>query len=168
MFTVRELKKFGAGMTLDQLHQLLGPFVLIRRPPEPLMQKRQTELLSRTIPARRGVDDSAAVILEFMLDFDELLVLPAHSSADEWTVGRALENQFRVDDASVSKRHAKLSYEAPHYFIEDLRSMNGTFRNEAEVKGKAPLADGTVLTFGDMDYWFLTIRTLYERLSPDA
>ncbi|MDC0745658.1 sigma 54-interacting transcriptional regulator [Polyangium mundeleinium] len=60
-------------------------------------------------------------------------VLPAAGSV---TIGRGEGNDVRIDDASVSRRHAVL-HVGPVLRIEDKGSANGTFVRTSEDKGSA-------------------------------
>jgi len=46
------------------------------------------------------------------------------------------DGDFRIDDNSVSRRHAKLTRDGDELYIEDLNSTNGTYVNGAPVKRK--------------------------------
>jgi 3',5'-cyclic-nucleotide phosphodiesterase len=72
-------------------------------------------------------------------------------------VGRSLENDIRVEDKTVSRRHLKVDKKGNKYFITDLRSQNGTFFNgnviapglELQAKEGQPIAIGmSVLCLG--------------------
>lgn len=64
-------------------------------------------------------------------------------SAPEGIIGRDPASDLRVDDETVSARHARLSYHHAQWWIEDLNSRNGTFVNGQVV------AEAVVLTSGD-------------------
>ena len=51
---------------------------------------------------------------------------------DSFTIGRKGENDLSIDDPTVSSRHAKIVRIQSVYFLEDLKSTNGT-----AVNGKA-------------------------------
>jgi pSer/pThr/pTyr-binding forkhead associated (FHA) protein len=72
---------------------------------------------------------------------------------------RAGDNDLNLDDAQVSRRHAKIVYDRPTggWFFVDLASTNGSVRNGAPVPPHDPvrLTDGDRLTFG------ATVVTVY-------
>ena len=70
-------------------------------------------------------------LVVFLGNESRVLPLPERG---EVTVGRAPESDVRIDDASISRRHAKLRIEN-EIFVEDLGSANGTSvrRHEASV-----------------------------------
>ena len=68
-------------------------------------------------------------------------------------IGRAANNQVCLNEPSVSRKHAKIFRDNNQYFIEDLRSRNGTWINghviesgvRVEVQEGDPIAVGNVL-----------------------
>jgi len=54
-------------------------------------------------------------------------------------VGRHPECDVVLDVGAVSRQHAVINFEAGQYFIEDLRSRNGTFVNGEPVSGRRRL-----------------------------
>ena len=58
-------------------------------------------------------------------------------------LGRDPTSDFILDEATVSAQHARLSYAQTQWWLEDLRSKNGTFLNEE------PVHEPTVITSGD-------------------
>jgi diguanylate cyclase (GGDEF)-like protein len=65
-----------------------------------------------------------------------------HSVADPGiTLGRDDACTIRLDDATLSRVHARLNKLGPAYHLEDLRSLNGSFVNDTRV-ADAALVDG--------------------------
>lgn len=58
-------------------------------------------------------------------------------------LGRAVDNTIRLDEATVSSHHARLSFQGGQWWLEDLGSKNGTGLNELD------LMEPTVVTYGD-------------------
>jgi len=71
-------------------------------------------------------------------------------SQDEVTIGSALSNDIIIEDATVSRRHARLMRAAARdeYQITDLGSTNGTYVNGRRVLGAAPIRKGDELRIG--------------------
>lgn len=68
----------------------------------------------------------------------------------ELTIGRDPGADLTLDDAGVSRRHARLSLaDGDGPVIEDLGSSNGTFVNGERVGGKRRLADGDEIRIGE-------------------
>jgi pSer/pThr/pTyr-binding forkhead associated (FHA) protein len=73
-------------------------------------------------------------------------------------LGRSLDNDMRVEDKTISRKHLKIESVRGKLFVTDLSSRNGTFYDgkyvipgrEVEVKEGVPLAIGmTVICFGE-------------------
>jgi DNA-binding winged helix-turn-helix (wHTH) protein len=72
-------------------------------------------------------------------------------SAGENVVGRDAAAQVRLDDANVSRRHARIVVSGAGTQIEDLGSKNGTFLDGLRVPaGAVPLLDGSRVVFGTL------------------
>jgi pSer/pThr/pTyr-binding forkhead associated (FHA) protein len=64
-------------------------------------------------------------------------------------IGRALENDFVIEDSGVSRRHARLSPTPDgSAVVEDLGSANGTFVNRDQLYEPARLDPGDELLVG--------------------
>jgi hypothetical protein len=74
------------------------------------------------------------------------------------TIGRDAKCDVAVNDPSVSRRHAKLTFEAGAYELEDLASSNGTFIGGERVRGKARLPLGQSVTFGRIEVQIEMVR----------
>jgi pSer/pThr/pTyr-binding forkhead associated (FHA) protein len=73
-------------------------------------------------------------------------------------LGRSLDNDIRMEDKTISRKHLKIESIRSKHFVTDLSSRNGTFYDgkyvipghEVEVKEGVPLAIGmTVICFGE-------------------
>ena len=69
-------------------------------------------------------------------------------------VGRDRDADVRIDDASVSRRHARIVVEGDTVNVEDLDSKNGTRVGGVPVSQPTNLAAGDVVTFGAIDARF--------------
>ncbi len=67
----------------------------------------------------------------------------------EVSVGRDIANDIVINDAEVSRKHARLILEGDRYKIEDLNSTNGTYIDGQRLIGPHVLAIGEVIMFGD-------------------
>ena len=68
---------------------------------------------------------------------------------NEISIGRDISNDFVINDAEVSRKHAKLTLEGDRYKIEDLNSTNGTYIDGQRLIGPHVLAIGEIIMFGD-------------------
>lgn len=65
----------------------------------------------------------------------------------QFTIGRKPDNDLVIDNSAVSGRHARLIKVQEVYFLEDLKSTNGTFVNETRID-RRQLRDTDVVTIG--------------------
>ena len=68
---------------------------------------------------------------------------------DQLTVGRDATNEIVINDAEISRRHARLTFQGGKYVLEDLGSTNGTFVNGQRLAGPRVLKAGEVVQFGE-------------------
>lgn len=81
---------------------------------------------------------------------------------DQLTVGRDATNEIVINDAEISRRHARLTFQGGKYVLEDLGSTNGTFVNGQRLAGPRVLKAGEVVQFGEQ------IMLVFEVSSIDA
>jgi diguanylate cyclase (GGDEF)-like protein len=76
--------------------------------------------------------------------------------ADEAIVlGRGNDCDIRINDHSVSRRHARIQATDDEFYAVDLQSTNGTFVNDSPIS-ISKLKDGDYLRIGNCIYRFLT------------
>jgi pSer/pThr/pTyr-binding forkhead associated (FHA) protein len=68
-------------------------------------------------------------------------------TTDTFTIGRKPDNDLPIDDHTASGRHARIVRVQSVFFIEDLKSTNGTVVNGKPVE-RAQLHDADVITIG--------------------
>jgi pSer/pThr/pTyr-binding forkhead associated (FHA) protein len=66
------------------------------------------------------------------------------------TLGRDVNNAIVVDDQFASAQHAVLTFRGRTWYVEDLKSTNGTFVNGVQVEGASPLGYGDELQLGQV------------------
>jgi hypothetical protein len=69
--------------------------------------------------------------------------------AQEISIGRDSTNIVEINDAEVSRRHARMELRGSAYVIQDLGSTNGTFVNGTRVSGIQVLNPGDTVAFGE-------------------
>jgi predicted component of type VI protein secretion system len=83
--------------------------------------------------------------------------------AAEITIGRDISNGIAINDAEVSRSHAKLTLQGSAYALQDLGSTNGTFVNGTRLSGPFTLKAGDTVSFGE------NIKLQYEAaFDPNA
>ncbi|HEX9332941.1 MAG TPA: FHA domain-containing protein [Anaerolineales bacterium] len=81
---------------------------------------------------------------------------------DQITIGRDSTNGITINDAEISRRHARLTFQGGKYILEDLGSTNGTFVNGQRLAGPRVLKPGEVVSFGEQ------IVLVFEATNFDA
>ena len=66
----------------------------------------------------------------------------------EHILGRSTDAAIFVDDAGVSRHHARITIGAEGAILEDLGSKNGTMLNGEPIGGPTRLADGAAIVLG--------------------
>jgi len=65
------------------------------------------------------------------------------------TIGRDATNSIQINDAEVSRRHARLQFQGGKYVIDDVGSTNGTHVNGQRILSPYVLKTGDVVSFGE-------------------
>src|SRR5258705_5148251 len=69
-------------------------------------------------------------------------------------MGRHPSCQIVLDNAAVSRNHAQILESHGTYFLEDLRSRNGTLLNGERIQGRSELKDGDEVRVCEVDMRF--------------
>ncbi|HEY2397380.1 MAG TPA: FHA domain-containing protein [Solirubrobacteraceae bacterium] len=86
----------------------------------------------------------------------------------EWTrIGRSLAADVRLDDPTVSRRHALVVRQPEGVRLLDDRSLNGVFVNEVRVESKT-LEDGDEIVIGRYRVTMISVRVDDRRQAPAA
>ena len=82
----------------------------------------------------------------------------------EITIGRESSNDIVINDAEISRKHARLLLQPGGYMLEDLGSTNGTFVDGQRLMGPHSLRAGELILFGE------NVSLTYEsvQFDPDA
>lgn len=81
---------------------------------------------------------------------------------DQLTIGRDSTNGVAINDAEVSRKHARMMFQGGKYVLEDLGSTNGTFVNGQRLAGPVVLKPGDVISLGEQ------IVLMYDAIAADA
>ena len=99
---------------------------------------------------RDGIDDRGQYIV--FRDGDRVSVVPV---VQEWTrIGRSIAANLRLDDPTVSRRHALMCRQEGRVRVLDDRSLNGLFLNGVRVEWH-DLEDGDELVVGRYSLHFV-------------
>lgn len=74
------------------------------------------------------------------------------------TLGRDALCDVSITDTRMSRQHAMLFYYAPHFYLKDLGSTNGTFVNDKRIK-QAILQNGDKVKMGGTTLEFIVSKT---------
>ena len=80
---------------------------------------------------------------------------------DQLIIGRDASNSITINDAEISRKHSRLSYQGGKYVLEDLGSTNGTFVNGQRLAGPVVLKPGDVVSLGEQ------IVLMYDAINMD-
>ncbi len=80
---------------------------------------------------------------------------------DQLIIGRDSSNGVAINDAEISRKHSRLSFQGGKYVLEDLGSTNGTFVNGQRLAGPAVLKSGDVVSLGEQ------IVLMYDAINMD-
>ena len=87
-------------------------------------------------------------------DGDTMSVIPV--AAEVTKIGRAIAADIRLDDRTVSRKHARLVRREDGICILDDRSMNGVFVNDERVSERV-LRDGDTVMLGRVRMRFISV-----------
>jgi predicted component of type VI protein secretion system len=68
---------------------------------------------------------------------------------EEIYIGREVNNDVVINDAEISRKHARLALRSGGYVLEDLGSTNGTFVNGERLMGPHMLRPGETIMLGE-------------------
>jgi pSer/pThr/pTyr-binding forkhead associated (FHA) protein len=78
------------------------------------------------------------------------------------TIGRGSSNALQLDNPAVSRHHAKIFKQGWPFFIEDLKSTNGTYHNGNRINWKVALNNKDKITIGKHTLIFVDKKLDYE------
>ncbi len=133
-----------SSLSTDSSDELGAPSTLVsERPPLKALVTSGTHPPVPTLLVVRGAEVGT------LLPFPEGVDLLA---------GRSRDCTFRLEDPSVSRRHARFRFsregDVPCVHVEDLDSTNGTHIGRRPVEGSLRLLDGDRLYIGDVELRF--------------
>ncbi len=106
------------------------------------VRQQGQRLVSRKIP-----------VLELTFQPPASLAETRRFSQPEVVIGRDVTCDCPILDETVSARHARLTYHHNHWWLEDLRSTNGTLLNKQRLDTPAVVISGDQFTCGKTSFW---------------
>jgi hypothetical protein len=173
MLTIKELRGLARALDAPKLRAQLGPFALVQKP-EGMEGPTGTDLMGLPSNAQTTrvakPDKVSSGALGLLMQFEELSVttLPPMTKSTSLTVGRLPDCDLVLDHSSVSKQHAVIKWYEKHRrcTVSDEGSTNGTFLNASiRVRKETVLKDGDIVSFGEVQFWYLLTETLHARLT---
>ncbi len=67
---------------------------------------------------------------------------PERIAKDRFVIGRGKHCDLVIDSGKVSRQHAVITRDGPDYFIEDLKSANGTWFDRQRIAGRRKVESG--------------------------
>jgi ABC-type multidrug transport system ATPase subunit/pSer/pThr/pTyr-binding forkhead associated (FHA) protein len=78
----------------------------------------------------------------------QLLMQVMFNGKPQLSIGRAPDNDIRLDGLQISNHHARLSNMQGSVFIEDVGSTNGVYVNGARITGRRPIQGRDIVQVG--------------------
>ena len=101
-----------------------------------------------SIPSRPG---SACVVVIYGPELGKRI----HLGSAPFEIGRSSKNDLFLDHESISRHHARITFDGTDHYVEDLNSTNGTFVNDEQVRRQC-LRDGDQMRIGRSILKFMT------------
>jgi diguanylate cyclase (GGDEF)-like protein len=101
------------------------------------------------LPSRPGT--GASVIVIYGPELGKRLLL----GSAPFEIGRSARSDLPIDQESVSRHHARITFDGRDYWIQDLNSTNGTFVGDAAILQQR-LSDGDQIRIGRSILKFMT------------
>jgi pSer/pThr/pTyr-binding forkhead associated (FHA) protein len=83
------------------------------------------------------------------------------------TVGRSPDNDIVIDDPTVSRQHARITFDGNQFYVEDLNSTSGTKINGKNVAKEAIMA-GATMKMGNTEIGFNNNGVYQEKFPPQS
>ncbi|MDD7280854.1 FHA domain-containing protein [Floccifex sp.] len=107
-------------------------------------------------PVQMPSYDNATQVLGFQkISSAYLEINEVHYELFETTlIGRSYGCDIQLSDDAISLEHCKIVCENDRYYIQDLKSLNGTYLNEKKVQRKMRLKNGMIVRFANIEAMF--------------
>lgn len=117
------------------------------------IRKQQTEgaVFEQAASSELGTDPGCTLLLD-ELELSDWLEIDGQQftlAGEEVLAGRGASCTLQLSEPSVSSKHARLLCQQGRWYIQDLKSTNGTWLNEKRVIRRMRLREGMVIRFGN-------------------
>ena len=110
--------------------------------PTPTLFEESTEVVVE-VPSTAPQQVAGALVLTLATPPATFIVAKAAA-----TIGRGQENTIRLDDLSVSRRHARIAYKQGGYWLSDTGSMGGTWVDGTRLNAPYRIGPGQIIDIG--------------------
>lgn len=108
----------------------------------------------RTTLKKESKSDTYLKLLNINDDFS-FNVQDFYFLASDNTIGRDDRNSICIKDKFLSKFHVRIVEDEGIYFIEDLKSANGTFLNNEKIEDAIELKSNDIINIGSLKFLFI-------------
>ncbi|MEM7405588.1 MAG: FHA domain-containing protein [Pseudomonadota bacterium] len=174
MVPVPDLEDTGASPRIDRAYLEaqglisngnLPPAVPSPRPAPPPSDPPPPMRPERAMPEPPSSGGQGAPLpLAFLIDRDGGASVPQYQiETDNLFVGRSVPTQvqarsyFSIPSKTIGRKHASIRYARGRFWVEDHKSINGTYVNGERVIGMAPLESGDEICFDTFRFGFLVM-----------
>ncbi|MGA1824184.1 MAG: FHA domain-containing protein [bacterium] len=105
-------------------------------------------------------------MIKIILKFKNKVVREFKTNEINITIGRSNDNIICIDNLAVSKHHARITESENKYFIEDLYSTNGTFKDKKLIH-REELKNGNEVIIGKHTLQFFIENTEDSHYVPN-
>ena len=165
--SIATLIEEAKAMSAETFVERYGSTALLSRPCDDQMKRAALNLgMASTALSAQSTQylDDLLIMLRGFRSLAAFFLKPS-SVGQTFTVGREESCDAAVDDPSVSRLHASLTWTGQTWRIRDERSLNGTYVNsDALVTHEGELSNGDALALGDYQLVFIQTRTLRSQL----
>ena len=109
-----------------------------------------TTVIDKTRPiSRRGVEAEGLPYIQLEVVGGPMDGESRRVETASFAIGRGEMNDLTLrQDPTISVRHARILREGQHYWLEDLKSSNGTFIGDLQIREKSLIGAGSVFVLG--------------------
>lgn len=120
-------------------------------------QAQQTAALRSPRPQeeKKSPETAGGRIMVIETSVPELKPGDSFGVGAEMVFGRGGRSDVVITDTFASTQHARVYLKEGQYWLEDLKSTNGTFLNEVQVKQPIVLANGDRIRVGGVTFQFV-------------